>query len=45
MDHSSFIYLVGPDARVRTLFRPETAPETMAAVIRAQLADRAPASR
>ncbi len=37
MDHSSFIYLVGPDARVRSLFRPETKPEDMAASIRAQL--------
>ncbi|MBX9702395.1 MAG: SCO family protein [Acetobacteraceae bacterium] len=37
MDHSSFIYLVGPDGRVRTLFRPDTAPETMAATIGAQL--------
>ena len=37
MDHSSFIYLVGPDGRVRTLFRPDTAPEAMAAAIGAQL--------
>jgi protein SCO1/2 len=37
MDHSSFIYLVGPDARVRTLFRPETAPEAIAQAIRGQL--------
>jgi protein SCO1/2 len=37
MDHSSFIYLVGPDARVRTLFRPETKPEDIAAAITAQL--------
>jgi protein SCO1/2 len=37
MDHSSFIYLVGPDGRVRTLFRPETSPEAMAASISAQL--------
>lgn len=31
VDHSSFIYLVGPDGRVRTLFRPQTPPEAMAA--------------
>lgn len=37
MDHSSFIYLVGPDGRVRSLFRPETAPEAMAAAVTAQL--------
>jgi hypothetical protein len=37
MDHSSFVYLVGPDARVRTLFRPETSPEAMAAAVAAQL--------
>jgi protein SCO1/2 len=37
MDHSSFIYLVGPDGRVRTLFRPETSSEAMAASIAAQL--------
>lgn len=37
MDHSSFIYLVGPDGRVRSLFRPETAPEAIAATVTAQL--------
>lgn len=37
MDHSSFIYLVGPDGRVRSLFRPDTAPEAMAAAITGQL--------
>ena len=37
MDHSSFTYLVGPDGRVRQLFRPEMAPEAMAAAIQAQL--------
>lgn len=37
MDHSSFIYLVGPDGRVRSLFRPETTPEAMAATVAAQL--------
>lgn len=33
MDHSSFLYLVGPDARVRAMFRPDTTPEAMAAAI------------
>ncbi|WP_043358916.1 SCO family protein [Belnapia sp. F-4-1] len=37
MDHSSFIYLVGPDAKVRSLFRPEQSPETIAAAIAAQI--------
>jgi protein SCO1/2 len=37
MDHSSFIYLTGPDARVRALFRPETSPEAIAAAVQAQL--------
>jgi cytochrome oxidase Cu insertion factor (SCO1/SenC/PrrC family) len=37
MDHSSFIYLVGPDGRVRSLFRPETAPEAIATVMASQL--------
>ncbi len=37
MDHSSFIYLVGPDGRVRTLFRPDTAVEGMSRAISAHL--------
>lgn len=37
MDHSSFIYFVGPDGRVRSLFRPETTPEAIAAAVAAQL--------
>ncbi len=37
MDHSSFIYLVGPDGRVRSLFRPETTPEAIASAVTAQL--------
>jgi protein SCO1/2 len=36
MDHSSFIYLVGPDGMVRAMFRPNTAPEAIAATLRAQ---------
>lgn len=37
MDHSSFIYLVGPDGKVRTLFRPESSPEAIAQSVRAHL--------
>ena len=37
MNHSGFIYLVGPDAKVRTLFRPGMTPEAMAAAVAAQL--------
>lgn len=37
MDHSGFVYLVGPDARVRALFRSEMAPEAMAAAVLAQI--------
>lgn len=37
MDHSSFIYFVGPDGRVRSLFRPQTTPEAIAAAVTAQL--------
>ncbi|NKE47971.1 SCO family protein [Roseomonas frigidaquae] len=37
MDHSSFIYLVGPDGKVRTLFRPESTPEAIAQSVRAHL--------
>ena len=37
MDHSSFIYLVGPDGRVRSLFRPDTGAEAMAAAVSGQL--------
>ena len=43
MDHSSFVYLVGPDGRVRSLFRPEASPDDIAAVVRVQLA-RSPAA-
>jgi protein SCO1/2 len=42
MDHSSFIYLVGPDGRVRVLFRPDTSPEAMAASVSGQLRGAAP---
>lgn len=37
MDHSSFTYFVGPDGRVRQLFRPEMSPEAMGRAMLAQL--------
>jgi cytochrome oxidase Cu insertion factor (SCO1/SenC/PrrC family) len=37
VDHSSFIYLVGPDSRVRMLFRPAATPEDIAAAVSAQM--------
>ncbi len=37
MDHSSFIYLVGTDGRVRSLFRAQTPPEAIAAAVRGTL--------
>jgi protein SCO1/2 len=37
MDHSSFIYMVGPDGRVRSLFRGGVTPETIAAATQAQM--------
>ncbi|MBE9606545.1 SCO family protein [Acetobacteraceae bacterium H6797] len=37
MDHSSFIYLVGPDGMVKTVLRPQSSPETIAGAVRAQL--------
>ena len=37
MDHSSFVFLVGPDSKVRTLFRPDMTPEAIAAVVAAQI--------
>lgn len=43
MDHSSFLYLVGPDAKVRALYRPETRPEDIAAGIAAQIGASRPA--
>ncbi|MDB5369280.1 MAG: photosynthetic protein synthase [Roseomonas sp.] len=37
MDHSSFIYLIGADGRVRSLLRAQSSPEDIAAAIRASL--------
>lgn len=33
MDHSSFIYLAGPDGRARRLFSPDTTPQAIAAAL------------
>jgi protein SCO1/2 len=44
MDHSSLIYLVGPDGRVRSLFRPDLKPEEIAAAVSAQLGPPPPAT-
>jgi len=38
MDHSAFVYLMGPDGGFRQFFSPQATPEQMAAAIRAQLA-------
>lgn len=37
MDHSSFVYLTGPDGAVKAIFPAKTAPETMADGIRKTL--------
>jgi cytochrome oxidase Cu insertion factor (SCO1/SenC/PrrC family) len=37
MDHSSFLYLMGPDGALQALFRPGTSPQDLAAAIRARL--------
>ncbi|HWX46943.1 MAG TPA: SCO family protein [Roseomonas sp.] len=38
MDHSSFLYLLGPDGRLRTIFRGGIAAETLAAGLRRRIA-------
>ncbi len=38
MDHSSFVYLMGPDGSLRALFRQGMAPKELADAIRAKLA-------
>ena len=38
MDHSSFLYLMGPDGQFRALFRPGTTPQELAAAIRTRMA-------
>jgi protein SCO1/2 len=37
MDHSSLLYLMGPDGTLRTLFRPGTSAQDMADAIRSRL--------
>lgn len=37
VDHTSFVYLMGPDGRLRSLFRAGASPEAVAREIRAQL--------
>lgn len=38
MDHSSFVYLVGPDGKLRSLFRPGETAQQLADAIRARMA-------
>jgi len=38
MDHSSFVYLVGPDGKLRALFRPGESAQELADGIRAHMA-------
>jgi protein SCO1/2 len=38
MDHSSFVYLVGPDGKLRALFRPGETAQELADAIRARMA-------
>lgn len=37
MDHSSFIYLMGPDGTLRSLFRPGMSPQDLTTALKAQL--------
>jgi len=37
MDHSSFVYLMSPDGMLRSLFRPDTSADDMAATLAAKL--------
>lgn len=38
MDHSSFIYLMGPDGTLRALFRPGATPQEIAGTLKARMA-------
>jgi protein SCO1/2 len=38
MDHSSFVYLVGPDGKLRALFRPGQSAQELADAIRTRMA-------
>jgi protein SCO1/2 len=37
MDHSSFMYLMGPDGKFRALFRPGMSAQELADAIHAQM--------
>jgi cytochrome oxidase Cu insertion factor (SCO1/SenC/PrrC family) len=37
MDHTSFVYLMGPDGKLRSVFRAGTAPEVMAGEMQKQM--------
>lgn len=37
MDHTSFVYLMGPDGKLRSVFRAGTSPEVMAAEMQKQM--------
>lgn len=39
MDHSSFLYLMGPDGKLRTLFKPGTSSDEIAASIQAKMSE------
>ena len=39
MDHSSFLYLMGPDGKLRTLFKPGTSGDEIAATIRSKMSE------
>ena len=38
MDHSSFIYLIGPDGKLRGLYRPGSTAQELTAALRTRLA-------
>jgi protein SCO1/2 len=40
MDHSSFIYVIGREGKVRALLRPQSSPEDIATTLRGQLGQR-----
>jgi protein SCO1/2 len=39
MDHSSFLYLMGPDGKLRSLFKPGTSSDEIAASIQAKMSE------
>jgi cytochrome oxidase Cu insertion factor (SCO1/SenC/PrrC family) len=44
MDHTSFVYLMGPDGKFRTVFRPQTDPKKMAETIEGLMSESAAAA-